>query len=1591
MTANFWMREDETQSAPNETLAPSRGSVVIDSINGIDPKAAMRLGHAIMSEALEKITPETNQVLVHAGIRKAIDAVVDEIARQSRQISSHDQVVAEMTRLTGDHEMGRLVADVLEAVGTDGAVRVEEGDANGLDKEYAKGAQLNQGFASACFVTDSDRMEAVLDNPKILIADWKISRLPGLLVTALALLEKDTAAGRPLVIIGADYAGEVLAAIERAFVEHHIVRGRLLILAVMAPDPGGCRNEMLQDIAILTGGRILRGDGGRGIESFNLADLGEARRVVATRGSTTIIDGAGRPDAVRSRVDQIRSQIQIATSDEDREQLQLRLARLAGDVGIIKVGSSSKGDLRRKRQRLEAALSSVRAGLREGICAGGGTTLLHCQRALAGHEHEEPDVRIGVDAVREALECQIWDFAEDAGADGEAVIARVRELPVGQGYDASRGDYGDLFERGLVEPAWVVRSTLQFAASIAVTALTTTAPASGHASAPGPMGPTEEPSLVAERQSILLRNVEAYWARQQALDKEWWALWREQERERDDEIARTRHGWWLWDEHDKHIEPLPHARLKAKVEHAYQKAAEIDRQHPLNRARHREALRRLEECKRRGEPFFHRDDSGFNDSRPPDYYSRPSELHCMYMWLMNTGDYKSAGGDHWIDLYLQIPLGQAERDAEHQRLLAQVAALEEEAVAPIRERYLAKEREMRVRAGLDDEDPLQRGQGVITDLTLLTALDDLASRLDLAAWEFVATLGFPLGDDGDPEIDVSRALLTAIAERRDQADAAGPRLGKLEYPVASSGCQPDASGLTRIGIVTDEDLASLPAILSLGAGAHFFFAGVPGERPSSLLRSVLLRQILGSQPGSVELTLIDPVGAGAGLAAFLALPVEFRGSKVLVRPDEIEAQLRELNRVVESTIQTRLGTKFKTLAEYNEANPAVAEATRLVAILGLPAGGWTERHVELLVPLLRNGPRAGVHVLATIDPGAQVPRGVDVEALTGHGLRITLDAGGHGRLYLPESTDAYEFLADEMPDAHLVEGWLKAWAEAAEGSRSALGHSAISVPADWSGSSIEGLEVPIGLDTEGHIHDFSLGSGTVHHALVGGMSGSGKTNLLRLLIAQLASRYSPDELALYLLDFKAGVAFADYLDLPNARAVSLETEREFALSMLRHLQGEIESRAKLFRASSVDEFVPYRRTGKPLARLLLIMDEFQVLFSEDDALARDAARILEDLVKRGRSFGIHILLASQSPSLATLAGQRIYNQMGLRIAFRCLSQDALAILGEGNTGATELDEPGEAIYNDELGAREHNRRIKVALLTPDEHKGRIEAISALAGGRYPNPVTFEGATPASIERNAILAAALTGETRPGSPDSVEILLGEPVELKATTSAVLERYPRSNLLIAGSAEEVAYGLLGAVLLSIAAAQPAAHIHIIDLARPTAPVAGVLGRLSEPFGERVERCGPRETSALVGRLVALLDERLAGADAAEPHYLLVAGLQRWRELRGVDYQQTPEAKALLRLLDEGPDQGISTIVWTDTIGALDKVKSRAWGFFDLRVALHLSESESTNLLGGPIASRLTDNRALYRHEDWPAGQFEKFKPYRVGGEQHPGPVI
>ncbi len=435
-----------------------------DDVAGDGTTTAVVLGQAMINEGIRNVTAGANPMLIRIGIEKAVEAVVAEIKKQSRPIDSREEIAAIATISAADPEVGEIIAEVMDKVGKDGVVTVEEGQSLGLEKEYTEGMQFDRGYISAYFVTNADRMETVLDNPRILITDKKISAVPDM----LPALEKVVQIGRPLLIIAEDVDGEALATLVV-----NKLKGTIQVLGVKAPGFGDRRKEMLRDIAILTGGTVISEEIGRKLDSVTMEDLGEARRVVATKDDTTIVEGSGSADAIKARMSQIKAQIEETTSDYDREKLQERLAKLSGGVAVIKVGAATEVELKEKKHRIEDALSTVRAGIEEGMVAGGGATLLHCQAVLEKLKLDEPDAQVGVDIVRRALEYPIRQIADNAGAHGEVIVDQVRGMKVGFGYDALRGEFGDMFEKGIVDAAKVTRSALENAASIAKMVLTT--------------------------------------------------------------------------------------------------------------------------------------------------------------------------------------------------------------------------------------------------------------------------------------------------------------------------------------------------------------------------------------------------------------------------------------------------------------------------------------------------------------------------------------------------------------------------------------------------------------------------------------------------------------------------------------------------------------------------------------------------------------------------------------------------------------------------------------------------------------------------------------------------------------------------------------------------------------------------------------------------------------------------------------------------------------------------------------------------------------------------------------------------------------
>jgi chaperonin GroEL len=434
-----------------------------DDVAGDGTTTAVVLGQAMVNEGLRVVTAGANPMVIKRGIETAVDSVVDEIKKVARPVETREQIAAVAAISAADTDVGEIIAEVMDKVGKDGVITVEEGQSLGLEKEYTEGMQFDRGYISAYFVTNPDRMEAVLENPLLLITDKKISSVPDM----LPALEKGVQLGKPVLIIAEDVDGEALATLVV-----NKLKGTISVLAVKAPGFGDRRKEMLRDIATLTGGTVISEEIGRKLDSVTAEDFGKARRVVATKDDTTIVDGEGSSDAIKGRMQQIKAQIEETTSDYDREKLQERLAKLSGGVAVIKVGAATEVELKEKKHRIEDALSTTRAAVEEGLVAGGGVTLLQAipaleKLSLGGEE------QVGVDIVRKALEAPARQIAENAGAPGEVIVARVKGEKAGHGFDALKGDYGDMFKSGIVDAAKVTRSALQNAASIAAMVLTT--------------------------------------------------------------------------------------------------------------------------------------------------------------------------------------------------------------------------------------------------------------------------------------------------------------------------------------------------------------------------------------------------------------------------------------------------------------------------------------------------------------------------------------------------------------------------------------------------------------------------------------------------------------------------------------------------------------------------------------------------------------------------------------------------------------------------------------------------------------------------------------------------------------------------------------------------------------------------------------------------------------------------------------------------------------------------------------------------------------------------------------------------------------
>jgi chaperonin GroEL len=436
-----------------------------NDVAGDGTTTATLLAQAIVREGLKNVAAGANPMALKRGIENAVEAVVENLKTQSKEVSGKEDIARVATISAREREIGDVIANAIEKVGKDGVVNVEEGQTFGLELEFTEGMQFDKGYLSPYMITDAERMEAVLEDPYILVANQKIGAVKDL----LPVLEQVIQSGKPLLIVSEDVEGEALATIVV-----NKLRGTFTAVAVKAPGFGDRRKRMLEDIAILSGAEVITEEMGLKLENTKLSQLGKARRVVIDKDSTTIIDGAGASDGIKARIKQLKSEIENTDSDFDREKLQERLAKLAGGVAVIKVGAATETEMKEKKHRVEDALQATRAALEEGIVPGGGVALLNTAKAIKVDELEG-DVRTGAQIVTRALEEPIRQLADNAGLEGSLVVDKIRTGTKGHGLNVETGDYEDLVKAGIIDPTMVTRSALQNAASIAKNILTTEA------------------------------------------------------------------------------------------------------------------------------------------------------------------------------------------------------------------------------------------------------------------------------------------------------------------------------------------------------------------------------------------------------------------------------------------------------------------------------------------------------------------------------------------------------------------------------------------------------------------------------------------------------------------------------------------------------------------------------------------------------------------------------------------------------------------------------------------------------------------------------------------------------------------------------------------------------------------------------------------------------------------------------------------------------------------------------------------------------------------------------------------------------------
>jgi DNA segregation ATPase FtsK/SpoIIIE, S-DNA-T family len=825
------------------------------------------------------------------------------------------------------------------------------------------------------------------------------------------------------------------------------------------------------------------------------------------------------------------------------------------------------------------------------------------------------------------------------------------------------------------------------------------------------------------------------------------------------------------------------------------------------------------------------------------------------------------------------------------------------------------------------------------------------------------------------------------------------KFGRLEVDVAAlAGAMPKDRRLALPGPA----VFSVPLTLAYPLGGSVLFETAKGGETEAVtaINNIIFRLLSTTPPGKLSFTIFDPVGLGQNFAALMHL-ADYEeatiNSRIWTQTTQFEEKLAELNEHMEKVIQMYLRNEYATIAEYNAQAGSIAEKYHFLVVASFPVN-FSDTAARRLRNIAANGARCGVYTLIHWDQRNAPPNDFVPDEMRKNSVRLVR---GEKSFALADWREAGTRLTlDPLPSSEFATQFLHDVGESGRGSTRVEVPFQQVAPADaemWSEETAEEVRVPIGRSGATKMQYLEIGRGTRQHALIAGKTGSGKSTLFHIIVTNLALWCGPDQVEFYLVDFKKGVEFKCYANrrLPHAKVVAIESDRAFGLSVLQRVDEELRRRGDLFRQLGVQDVAGYKKAGgkEPMPRSLLLIDEFQEFFTEEDRVSQGAAVLLDRIVRQGRAFGIHVLLGSQTLGGAYTLARATIGQMVIRIALMCNEADAFLIMDQDNPAPRLLTRPGEGIYNDSAGSIEGNSPFQAVWLPEEVRDDYLAKIRERADDKkFPGPFVFEGNAPADVRENLILAGLLQSSPAKSAVQS-RVWLGAPNSIKGPTEAIFQRQSGSNLLIVGQSEEREMTLLAVALVSLAAQFPkgAARFIVLDSTPPGFPERDFLGQVIRTVPHEIVQAGNSSLAETMSGLAEDLKKRTADESAPAPEtFVLVYGLQNFKKLRQEDEFSfssgeagaVSPAAALLNLISDGPAHGIHIIATCDSYNNVNRFLGRkTLTEFEMRVLFQMSASDSASLVESPDASTLGLHRALYYNDR--EGYTEIFRPYARPG--------